>query len=88
MQNDISKVTLTITVNHTRNTITVKRAGDRRPITQLSAVSPAALSAAYRDAADYLLLLASEQSPEDGGKDAQLEHMRAEHLNPISGEYN
>lgn len=88
MQNDISKVTLTITVNHTRSTITVKRAGDLRPITQLASVSPAALSAAYRDAADYFLLLAAAQCPEDGTRSDQLERMRAEHLNPITGEYD
>lgn len=33
MQNDISKVTLTIAVNHTRSTITVKRAEHLNPIT-------------------------------------------------------
>jgi hypothetical protein len=58
---DISKITVTTTVNHTQNTITVKRTGDRSPIAQACAVSPIELAGAYRAAAAYFLDLAAKQ---------------------------
>ena len=48
---DISKITVTVTVNHTQRTISAKRTGDRCPLSYIQTVSAAALAGTYRDVA-------------------------------------
>lgn len=52
---DISKITVTVTVNHTQRT------GDRCPLSYIQTVSAVALAGTYRDVAAYFLDLAAEQ---------------------------
>lgn len=58
---DISKITVTVTVNHTQRTISAKRTGDRCPLSYIQTVSAAALAGTYRDVAAYFLDLAADQ---------------------------
>lgn len=58
---DISKITVTVTVNHSKGTITVRRAGNRCPIAKSYTISPHSLASCYRDAAAYFLDLAAGQ---------------------------
>ena len=58
---DISKITVTVTVNHTQRTISAKRTGDRCPLSYIQTVNAAALAGTYRDVAAYFLDLAADQ---------------------------
>lgn len=57
---DISKITMSVIVNHTDRTTTVKRSGVKTPLSFVQCANAAAYRAALRDAAFYLLDLASE----------------------------
>lgn len=58
---DISKITVSVIVDHTNRKTVVKRTGDRTPISSVGAVSSLTLASAYRDAAAYFLRLAANQ---------------------------
>lgn len=58
---DISKITVTVTVNHTQRTISAKRTGENCPVSYIQTVSAAALAGTYRDVAAYFLDLAAGQ---------------------------
>lgn len=58
---DLSKIAVTVTVNHTQRTISARRTGDRCPLAYIQTVSPSALAGVYRDAAAYFLDLAAQQ---------------------------
>lgn len=58
---DTSKIAVTVTVNHTDGTISVKRNGEKCPIVLSYTVSPSSLAECYRDAAAYFLDLAAGQ---------------------------
>ena len=53
------RTTITVIVDPAKMTTTVRRSGEKCPISCIYDVSPAALSSAYRDAAEYLLDLAN-----------------------------
>lgn len=55
MKNDISKITVSVIVNHTENTTTVKMTGEKAPVSFVQSASQAAYLSALRDAAFYLL---------------------------------
>ena len=59
-KNDISKVQMTIIVDHTAKTTTVKQTGIKPPLSFVQSASGAAYCAALRDAAFYLLDLAGD----------------------------
>lgn len=58
---DISRIGVTIDVNHTKNCITVKESNPRRKIAQIPNVNSMSVADACREAAFYFLLRASEQ---------------------------
>ena len=58
---DISRIGVTIEVNHTKNCIAVKESNPRRKITQIQNVNAMSVADACREAAFYFLLRASEQ---------------------------
>lgn len=57
---DISKVTMHVIVDHTTNETIVKQAGHKVNLSYIQSTSAAAYRSALRDAAFYLLEMASE----------------------------
>lgn len=55
MKNDISKISVSVIVNHAENTTTVKMSGEKTPVSFVQDASYSAYLAALRDAAFYLL---------------------------------
>lgn len=55
MKNDISKISISVIVNHTDKTTTVKMAGEKTPVSFIQSANRSAYLAALRDAAFYLL---------------------------------
>ena len=55
MKNDISKIAVSVIVNHTEKTTTVKMSGEKTPLSFIQTASKSAYLAALRDAAFYLL---------------------------------
>lgn len=55
MKNDVSKISVSVIVNHTAETTTVKMSGEKTPLSFVQSASPSAYLAALRDAAFYLL---------------------------------
>lgn len=55
MKNDVSKISVSIIVNHTDETTTVKMSGEKTPLSFIQTASQSAYLAALRDAAFYLL---------------------------------
>ena len=55
MKNDVSKISISVIVNHTAGTTTVKMSGEKTPVSFIQTASQAAYLAALRDAAFYLL---------------------------------
>lgn len=55
MKNDISKMSVSVIVNHTEKTTTVKMSGEKTPVSFIQTASQSAYLAALRDAAFYLL---------------------------------
>lgn len=55
MKNDITKISVSVIVNHTKKTITVKMSGEKTPVSFIQTASQSAYLAALRDAAFYLL---------------------------------
>ena len=58
---DISKITVSVIVDHTNRKTVVKRTGERTPISSVGAVGSLTLASAYRDVAAYFLRLAADQ---------------------------
>lgn len=58
---DISKITVSVIVDHTNHKTVVKRIGERTPISSVGMVGSLTLASAYRDAAAYFLRLAANQ---------------------------
>ena len=59
---DITKITVTIELNHTKKRTRVRRIGDRFPINEIVGATPQACASACRDAAYYFLSLATAQT--------------------------
>lgn len=57
---DISKITMSVIVNHTDRTTTVKQSGVKTPLSFVKIANAETFRAALRDAAFYLLKIASE----------------------------
>ena len=55
MKNDITKISVSVIVNHTEKTTSVKMSGEKTPVSFVQAASQSAYLAALRDAAFYLL---------------------------------
>ena len=55
MKNDVSKISISVIVNHTEKTTTVKMSGEKMPLSFIQTASKSAYLAALRDAAFYLL---------------------------------
>ena len=55
MKNDVSKISVSVIVNHTDKTTTVKMSGEKTPLSFIQTASQSAYLAALRDAAFYLL---------------------------------
>lgn len=55
MKNDVSKISVSVIVNHTDRTTTVKMSEEKTPLSFVQSVSQSAYLAALRDAAFYLL---------------------------------
>lgn len=55
MKNDVSKISVSVIVNHTERTTTVKMSGEKMPLSFIQSASQSAYLAALRDAAFYLL---------------------------------
>ena len=55
MVNDVSKISVSVIVDHTEKTTTVKMSGEKTPLSFVQTVSQSAYLAALRDAAFYLL---------------------------------
>lgn len=55
MKNDVSKISVSVIVNHTAGTTTVKMSGEKTPVSFIQTASQSAYLAALRDAAFYLL---------------------------------
>ena len=55
MKNDISKTIISVIVDHTENTTTVKMSGEKTLLSFVQSVSQEAYLSALRDAAFYLL---------------------------------
>lgn len=73
MQDDVSKVTVSVIVNHTKRETAVKLNGDKCPISFIQAANQKAYHAALHDAAMYLLDLAA--SVDGGSIEEQIELM-------------
>lgn len=58
-KHDISKITMHVIVDHTTNETTVKQAGRKTNLSYIQSTSAAAYRGALRDAAFYLLEMAS-----------------------------
>lgn len=59
-KHDISKITMHVIVDHTANETTVKQTGRKVNLSYIQSTSAAAYRGALRDAAFYLLEMASE----------------------------
>ena len=55
MKNDVSKISVSVIVNHTDETTIVKMSGEKTPLSFIQTASQSAYLAALRDAAFYLL---------------------------------
>lgn len=55
MKNDVSKISVSVIVDHTDRTTTVKMSGEKTPLSFIQSASQSAYLAALRDAAFYLL---------------------------------
>ena len=55
MKNDVSKISVSVIVNHTEGTTTVKMSGEKTPLSFIQTVNQSAYLSALRDAAFYLL---------------------------------
>lgn len=55
MKNDISKISVSVIVNHTERTTTVKMSGEKMPVSFIQSTNQSAYLEALRDAAFYLL---------------------------------
>lgn len=55
MKNDITKISVSVIVNHTERTTTVKMSGEKTPLSFIQTANQSAYLAALRDAAFYLL---------------------------------
>lgn len=77
-KHDISKVTIHIIVDHTANTTTVKQAGRKVNLSYIQSISAAAYRGALRDAAFYLLEMASKTDGANCTRD-QIRIMWEEH---------
>lgn len=55
MKNDMSKISVSVIVNHTDKTTTVKMSGEKTPVSFIQTANQSAYIAALRDAAFYLL---------------------------------
>ena len=75
----MNKTTVTVLVDPTRRETTVRRSGDKCPISYIQVATPAALAAAYRDAAAYFLDLARDVPGQPSGLASQIAAMQAEH---------
>lgn len=80
------KTTVTVTADPARQETTVRRTGEKCPISYIQAATPAALAAAYRDAAAYFLDLAGQLSGQPAGLVSQVAAMQAEHKSIFCGE--
>ena len=65
MKNDIFKMSVSVVVNHTDRTITVKMTGEKTPLLFVQSANQSAYLAALRDAAFYLLDKASTLDEEN-----------------------
>lgn len=77
-KHNISKVTMYIIVDHTTNETTVKQAGRKVNLSYIQSASVAAYRGALRDAAFYLLEMASETDGANCTRD-QIRTMWDEH---------
>lgn len=75
---DISKITMSVIVNHTDRTTTVKRSDVKAPLSFIQLANTEAYREALRDAAFYLLDLASETDGANPVRD-QIRIMWEEH---------
>ena len=64
MKNDISKIYVSVIVNHIDKTTTVKMSGEKTPLSFIQTANQSAYLAALRDAAFYLLDKAAELDEE------------------------
>ena len=55
MKNNVSKISVSVIVDHTDRTTTVKMLGEKTPLSFIQSASQSAYLAALRDAAFYLL---------------------------------
>lgn len=55
MKKDVSKISVSVIVDHTDRTTTVKMLGEKTPLSFIQSASQSAYLAALRDAAFYLL---------------------------------
>ena len=55
MKNDISKISVSVIVNHTERTTTVKMSGEKTPVSFVQTANKSAYLSALRDAAFCLL---------------------------------
>lgn len=65
MKNDASKISVSVIVNHTDKTTTVKMSGEKTLLSFIQTASQSAYLAALRDAAFYLLDKASTLDTEN-----------------------
>ena len=80
MKNDVSKISVSVIVNHTEKTTTVKMSGEKTPVSFIQTASQSAYLAALRDAAFYLLDKAATLDEENPyNTRAQVVKMFAEH---------
>lgn len=77
-KHDISQVTVHVIVDHTRNETTVKQAGHKVNLSYIQSTSAAAYRGALRDAAFYLLEMASKTEGANCVRD-QVRIMWSEH---------
>lgn len=83
---DYAKVSITVVADPARQETTVRRTGGKCPISYIQAATPAALAAAYRDAAAYFLDLAGQLPDQPAGLVSQIAAMQAEHKSIFCGE--
>lgn len=80
MKNDVSKISVSVIVNHTERTTTVKMSGEKTPVSFIQTANRSAYLAALRDAAFYLLDKAATLDEENSyNTRAQIVKMFKEH---------
>lgn len=80
MKKDVSKISVSVIINYTEKTTTVKMSGEKTPVSFIQAASQSAYLAALRDAAFYLLDKAAALDEENlGNTRAQVVKMFEEH---------